>query len=1187
MSMPASGANLIWDSDGTATPAIVDGPGIWDHSGLVWYNASTATNVTFTDGDDVRFGNLSAGFTNGNFLAIDISEAVAPNNVVVATTNSGAVTGTSYNFSDFSGGSFTLGGDFTKAVGGGVINILMPTNGFTLSPNALGHSFIMRDTGGDAAEITMNSVVKGSGDLIIDNQVYESWGTLGFTQANTYTGNTILLKGRLAITDSNGLGATSAGTTIGDDGTLAFGGAGLTVTGPLTIAEPITITRSDYDSDQDHRNYGAAIQNVAVSTTITGPLTLNTADARFRVDHNNLAGTGDSKLSIAQNLTTAGKISVVGGGNGVLELTGDNTAVAGGFNIRDGTLAVANQNAIGGPNSKITFGNEAAAPGGGGYLRVVGGFMTDFGTHDVNYATFSGGLDLPDASQVFNITQNLGSDAAPAGQIVKRGLGTLNLSGTNVMNGANWIDKGVVNIKAGTSTGTGGLRMRNSTLNIEAGATYTVRNNNYSSVAIDSGENSTVNVYGSLIQTNADFNVSDLANTTGTVNLFSGGYVETAGITFIGKNAGSTGTINQTGGQWKVTRTGDFGFVLGSRNGTGIYNLSGGTMNCAGQFYVGQGNGTASFGTGQFNMSGASTVMNITNWFVLGREGAAGTFNLTDGAIVNKSGGGGTEVDVGGQHGDATPSTMVVDNAQYLATTGYFGVGVGSTLANGSLTIKNGGKVIVSAGNIQLGDNGTATVLVDNGTFTSSGEFFISNNGGTATLTVRNGSTISANNWMQVGRLGGTGTLNLEGGTVTKSGGGNFYVGENANQNSVLNMSGGALTINSGEFWLGNAGSSKGTMNLSGGTLTVNSWLALGRNGTAQGVLNMTGGSIVKNANGTSRFVIGSGATAVGTLTQSAGSITSNLTSVGESGSGTANLSGGTANLGGLIVKDGGPSGTLNISGTAAVTATTVVMGNSGAGTSKIALSGGSFKATSIAPGASTGTITFDFTGGNLTTNSFSLVTPLASTGTGTLLPGGAAAVGATAITGGYAQAATAALAIDLQDASTFDSVTSPAALTLDGQLQLNLLSGYDPVKLTPHAIMTGSAVTGIFSSVTGVPLTSTKALAVTYTATQVLVTAATPGDANLDGAVNFTDLLSLAANYSLSGKSWTNGDFDGNNTVNFSDLLSLAANYGSTSSVTGSFAGDWALAQSMVPEPTTATLVVGLAGLAATRRRR
>jgi hypothetical protein len=54
-------------------------------------------------------------------------------------------------------------------------------------------------------------------------------------------------------------------------------------------------------------------------------------------------------------------------------------------------------------------------------------------------------------------------------------------------------------------------------------------------------------------------------------------------------------------------------------------------------------------------------------------------------------------------------------------------------------------------------------------------------------------------------------------------------------------------------------------------------------------------------------------------------------------------------------------------------------------------------------------------------------------------------------------------------------------------------------------------------------------------------------GDANLDKAVNFNDLLALAQNYSptVTGRLWTQGDFNLSGKTDFDDLLALAQNYG------------------------------------------
>jgi hypothetical protein len=87
--------------------------------------------------------------------------------------------------------------------------------------------------------------------------------------------------------------------------------------------------------------------------------------------------------------------------------------------------------------------------------------------------------------------------------------------------------------------------------------------------------------------------------------------------------------------------------------------------------------------------------------------------------------------------------------------------------------------------------------------------------------------------------------------------------------------------------------------------------------------------------------------------------------------------------------------------------------------------------------------------------------------------------------------------------------------------------------------------------------------------------------DPNGDGAVNFTDLLTLAQHYGQANANFTIGDFNGDNTVNFSDLLLLAQNYGQTLAAAPAFAS-----LAAVPEPSTiGLLAAGLALLPRPRR--
>ena len=101
-----------------------------------------------------------------------------------------------------------------------------------------------------------------------------------------------------------------------------------------------------------------------------------------------------------------------------------------------------------------------------------------------------------------------------------------------------------------------------------------------------------------------------------------------------------------------------------------------------------------------------------------------------------------------------------------------------------------------------------------------------------------------------------------------------------------------------------------------------------------------------------------------------------------------------------------------------------------------------------------------------------------------------------------------------------------------------------------------------------------------------------TYGDANLDGRVNFDDLLTLAQHYDNATGGWSMGNFEGVAGIGFDDLLLLAQNYDAAGLVekqwTGfeaQFRSDWVLARSMVPEP--GTLMPGVAAIGTLVRRR
>lgn len=123
---------------------------------------------------------------------------------------------------------------------------------------------------------------------------------------------------------------------------------------------------------------------------------------------------------------------------------------------------------------------------------------------------------------------------------------------------------------------------------------------------------------------------------------------------------------------------------------------------------------------------------------------------------------------------------------------------------------------------------------------------------------------------------------------------------------------------------------------------------------------------------------------------------------------------------------------------------------------------------------------------------------------------------------------------------------------------------------------------------------TSVPAIFGTVDGTAVLLRYAYRGDSNIDGDVDFSDLVALAQNYNSTTSRWVKGDFNYDGATNFEDLVALAQNYNSVDAVTvgelaafgSDFASDWALAQSIVPEPATLS-ALALAATAVMRRRR
>jgi fibronectin-binding autotransporter adhesin len=235
-----------------------------------------------------------------------------------------------------------------------------------------------------------------------------------------------------------------------------------------------------------------------------------------------------------------------------------------------------------------------------------------------------------------------------------------------------------------------------------------------------------------------------------------------------------------------------------------------------------------------------------------------------------------------------------------------------------------------------INNGGTATIS-GNENFTVTELWVGNNDGGTAQYgnVIQTGGTLTASNWLDVGRFGSTGDYNLAGGVVSQINGGDqiqifgnnsatapnatmeigagatlnvggvLSIGESNGTvgwgNAAVTVNGGA--INSGQIYIGDdgqgdnvaGGGGTGTLTLNSGTITSNNWVVIGRAGYSTGTLNMNGGTFIYTGQYGNFEVGGYQSNNIATLNLNAGLLqTNNIRTEDNGGSQTINFNGGT-----------------------------------------------------------------------------------------------------------------------------------------------------------------------------------------------------------------------------------------------------------------------------------------------------
>jgi T5SS/PEP-CTERM-associated repeat protein len=446
-------------------------------------------------------------------------------------------------------------------------------------------------------------------------------------------------------------------------------------------------------------------------------------------------------------------------------------------------------------------------------------------------------------------------------------------------------------------------------------------------------------------------------------------------------------------------------------------------------------------------------------------------------------------------------------------------------------------------------------------------------------------STVLAHVIVSAGDLGMLGTISTSS-TIDVNGTALFHADDDLvlNGTNITRATNAAITIAADKtLTLQNGGIATITGSFTNSTPST---LAISDTGTAFNVsstLTLNAGSITTVSAGAAltaqTLVVASSSDATMTITGSGSSLQTNSVSVGLSGShGTLSIKDhSTATLGAISVDTSGTTGTnglLAISGGARVTGTNLnIATNTAANTGNVTVSqtGSRLLVTGTtnigAASGSTGALTIS-TGG--TFNTGTALTTVNSTGEIIINGGTLIANGTVQFRKGAGLAVLSGGKFDLRN-QQFDGQQADLG-TWDGTKFTGMMglvqSGYNGGTWDGPGVMTsaGTSKMGLgIAPADKIGLAGGTFGGVSVGANDVLIGYTLMGDSDIDGDVDFADLVKVAQHYGQTGgKYWYEGNFNYDDNVGFADLVKVAQNYGMSLP---------AAALVEVPEPSAITL--------------
>jgi T5SS/PEP-CTERM-associated repeat protein len=344
------------------------------------------------------------------------------------------------------------------------------------------------------------------------------------------------------------------------------------------------------------------------------------------------------------------------------------------------------------------------------------------------------------------------------------------------------------------------------------------------------------------------------------------------------------------------------------------------------------------------------------NWSPAGATTSADTANIntTSGPTVSSLNGQANSVNVG----NTANGSLTISGGTLTDATGTIAISLGVT---GTGTVSGSSAHWTNSGNLTVGNNGTANLIVSNGGHISDFSGLLGNgaNGtGTATIT-DSGSQWTNSNALNVGQSG-TGTLKiLNGAAVTAV---NGSVGAAASSNGTAEIDGiGSSWMNSGNFVVGSGMNAHGTASIQNGGLVTDVQGKIGQNAGSTGMVTVTGSGsqwtnsaylIVGNlGNGTLEIenggyvssvgVNGTGVPGLDGVAAIIGNTNNSTSTVLVDGTGSAMSNAGVLLVGGGSGTNTG-NGTLTIQNGGVVNSTSAYIGHNSGSTGTVTVTGSS-----------------------------------------------------------------------------------------------------------------------------------------------------------------------------------------------------------------------------------------------------